>query len=41
MLINNLNCKSSGYFDENFFLYLEEIDLCKRLKLSKKNLFSP
>ena len=21
-----------GFFDENFFLYLEEIDLCKRVK---------
>ncbi len=32
MLINNSNCKISKYFDDNFFLYLEEIDLCKRLK---------
>ena len=32
MMINNLNCKLSKYFDDNFFLYLEEIDLCKRLK---------
>ena len=32
MLINNTNCKISNYFDDNFFLYLEEIDLCKRLK---------
>ena len=32
MLINNINCKESNYFDENIFLYLEEIDLCKRLK---------
>ena len=31
-MINNLNCKLSKYFDDNFFLYLEEIDLCKRLK---------
>ena len=23
-------------FDENIFLYLEEIDLCKRLRLKKK-----
>ena len=29
MLINNTNCKISNYFDDNFFLYLEEIDLCK------------
>ena len=32
MFINNYNCKSTKYFDENFFLYLEEIDLCRRLK---------
>ncbi len=32
MFINNQNCKKTNYFDENFFLYLEEIDLCKRLK---------
>ena len=32
MFINNQNCKKSNYFDENFFLYLEEFDLCKRLK---------
>jgi len=32
MFINHDVCKSSNYFDENFFLYLEEIDLCKRLK---------
>ena len=38
MLINNFNCKSSNYFDENFFLYLEEIDLCKRLKEAKQKI---
>ncbi len=38
MLVNNFNCKDSGYFDENFFLYLEEIDLCKRLKLLNKKI---
>ena len=38
MLINNENCKASNYFDENFFLYLEEIDLCKRLYQIKKKI---
>jgi len=38
MLINNENCKASNYFDENFFLYLEEIDLCKRLKEDNKKI---
>ena len=28
-----------NYFDDNFFLYLEEIDLCKRIKLRKKKNF--
>lgn len=31
MFINNSFCKKVNYFDENFFLYLEEIDLCKRV----------
>jgi len=35
MLINNSLVKKIGMFDENIFLYLEEIDLCKRLL--KKN----
>ena len=38
MLINNENCKPSEYFDENFFLYLEEIDLCKRLRFINKKI---
>ena len=32
MFINNFECRDTNYFDENFFLYLEEVDLCKRLK---------
>jgi N-acetylglucosaminyl-diphospho-decaprenol L-rhamnosyltransferase len=39
MFINNFECKDSNYFDENFFLYLEEIDLCKRLKEKNKKIF--
>ena len=39
MFINNYECKDTGYFDENFFLYLEEIDLCKRLKKKNKKIF--
>ena len=31
MLLNKKYLRNS-YFDENFFLYLEEIDLCKRVK---------
>jgi len=32
MLLNIQKIRKIGYFDENFFMYLEEIDLCKRLK---------
>ena len=38
MMINNENCKITNYFDDNIFLYLEEIDLCKRLKKIKKKI---
>ncbi len=39
MFINNFECKDTNYFDENFFLYLEEIDLCKRLKEKGKKIY--
>ena len=39
MFINNYECKETNYFDENFFLYLEEIDLCKRLKKKNKKIY--
>ncbi len=32
MLINLKNIIFNKIFDENFFLFLEEIDLCKRIK---------
>ena len=35
MFLNMKKFFQVGFFDENFFLYLEEIDLCKRVK--KKN----
>ena len=31
--------KEIGFFDENFFIYLEEIDLCKRIKKSNKKIY--
>ena len=32
MFLNMKNLKKINFFDENFFLYFEEIDLCKRLQ---------
>jgi len=32
MFLNMKNFLDTNFFDENFFLYLEEIDLCKRVK---------
>ena len=32
MFLNMKNLKKVNFFDENFFLYFEEIDLCKRLQ---------
>ena len=31
--------KEIGFFDENIFIYLEEIDLCKRLKKKNKKIY--
>ena len=38
MLLNLKQFKDVGYFDDNFFIYLEEIDLCKRLKSKNKKI---
>ena len=39
MLLNMKNFKEIGFFDENFFIYLEEIDLCKRLRKENKKIY--
>ena len=32
MMLNKKNFKEANYFDESFFMYLENTDLCKRVK---------
>jgi len=39
MFLNMSKFSNIGFFDENFFLYLEEIDLCKRIKKNKENIY--
>jgi len=39
MFLNLDQFKEVGFFDENFFIYLEEIDLCKRLKSKGKTIY--
>ena len=39
MLINIKEIKKIGMFDENIFLYLEEIDLCRRLRIKNKKIY--
>ena len=39
MLINKSKFKNEDYFDENFFLYLENTDLCLRQKEENEKLF--
>jgi len=39
LLINIEKIKNIGMFDENFFLYLEEIDLCKRLREKSQKIY--
>ena len=39
MFLNLSKFSNIGYFDENFFLYLEEIDLCKRVVQVKEKIY--
>lgn len=39
MFLNLKEFEEIGYFDENFFIYLEETDLCKRIKIKNKRIF--
>ena len=39
MLLNLDQFKEIGFFDDNFFIYLEEIDLCKRVRKNKKKIY--
>ena len=39
MFLNLSKFSNIGYFDENFFLYLEEIDLCKRVKQINEKIY--
>ena len=39
MFLNLEEFKEIGFFDENFFIYLEEIDLCRRLRKEKKKIY--
>ena len=39
MFLNLEQCKDVGFFDENFFIYFEEIDFCRRLIKKNKKIF--
>ena len=39
MFLNLEQFKDIGFFDKNFFIYLEEIDLCKRLRQKNKKIY--
>ncbi len=39
MLINREKFKDKKYFDENFFLYLENTDLCLKAKQNNENIY--
>ena len=39
MLIDKAKVKNVGMFDENIFLYYDEMDLCKRLRLANQKIY--
>ena len=39
LFLNLSEFNEIGYFDENFFMYLEDIDLCKRVRKKNKKIF--
>ena len=39
MFLNLEQFDKIGFFDENFFIYFEEIDLCRRIKKDNKKIF--
>jgi len=39
MFFNMEEFRTIGFFDKNIFIYLEEIDLCKRLRENQKNIY--
>jgi len=39
MFLNIKQFEKIGFFDENFFIYLEETDLCKRLRTHNKKIY--
>jgi N-acetylglucosaminyl-diphospho-decaprenol L-rhamnosyltransferase len=39
MFLNISQFESIGFFDSNFFIYFEEIDLCRRLKENNKKIY--
>ena len=39
MFLNLQQFEEVGFFDENFFIYFEEIDLCRRLKIRNKKIY--
>ena len=39
MFLNLQQFKEIGFFDENFFIYFEEIDLCRRLRSKNKKIY--